>query len=120
MPVFRNVTPKSQFGTLEGHIYDGNGSWLITQFTALAEVEKKVHRAKYPDYVYSPRDSTKRKGTKKARNTSQPTPPTTPSVATPEPDTPTEHDYRVPMANMREFGLAPSNQAESTSSPRIL
>ncbi|KAF8800617.1 hypothetical protein BYT27DRAFT_7041810, partial [Phlegmacium glaucopus] len=24
------------------------------KFVALAEVEKKIHRAKYPDYVYSP------------------------------------------------------------------
>ncbi|KAF8803170.1 hypothetical protein BYT27DRAFT_7341050 [Phlegmacium glaucopus] len=161
MPVFRNVTPKSQFGTLEEHIYDGNGSWPITQntnfipmianipnknpnpappqsmprlyrvyplrkvtravnlatFLALAEVEKKVHRAKYPNYVYSPRDSTKRKGTKKARNTSQPTPPTTPSVATPESlevaypglNPPPNMDVVVPTAGRRtsEFFLFP-------------
>ncbi|KAF8810373.1 hypothetical protein BYT27DRAFT_7240855 [Phlegmacium glaucopus] len=55
MPVFRNVTPKSQFGTLEEHIYDGNGSWPITQNTKFIPYDSMLqYPASSPSSLGSP------------------------------------------------------------------
>ncbi|KAF8803193.1 hypothetical protein BYT27DRAFT_7244436 [Phlegmacium glaucopus] len=54
MPVFRNVTPKSQFGTLEEHI-DGNGSWPITQNTKFIPYDSMLqYPASSPSSLGSP------------------------------------------------------------------
>jgi len=72
-------------------------------FTHLAEVEKKTHQAMYPNYVYCPRGSARRMSsasTKKGRNTSELTPPTTSLVSSKftTPETPAAPTLRPPRA----------------------